>query len=103
MTPLPRVSLTDLNRSVARLQAALEQQPLAVLTRYHEPAFAVMPLSVAHQLLQIAAQAARVRQQPDVLQLSELLVTLRQVPLLNEADWLSACLAQLPLESDEFP
>lgn len=103
MTPLPSVSLTDLNRSVSPLQAALEQQPLAVLTRYHKPVFAVMPLSVAHQLLQIAVQAARVRQQPDVLQLGEMLLTLRQVPLLNEADWLFECLGQLPVESDESP
>ena len=38
MTSIPSVSLTDLNRSVSRLQAALERQPLAVLTRYHKPA-----------------------------------------------------------------
>jgi len=36
-------------------------------------------LSVATQLLQIAAQAARLRQQPDVLQLSEMLLIVRQL------------------------
>ena len=101
MPSIPSVSLTDLNRSVSILQAALEQQPLAVLTRYHKPTFAVMPLSVAHQLLQIAEQAARLRQQPDVLQLSEILLTIRQLPLLAEAGWLADCLNHLPVDSDE--
>ena len=103
MSTIPSLSLTDLNRSVAVLQAALENQSLAVLTRYHKPAYAVMPLTVAHQLLQIAAQAARLRQQPDVLQLSEILLTIRQLPLLAEADWLSDCLDHLPADDAESP
>jgi hypothetical protein len=103
MTSIPSVSLTDLNRSVSSLQAALERQPLAVLTRYHKPAFAVMPLPVAQQLLQIAEQAARLRQQPDVLQLSELLLTIRQVPLLGDANWLAECLAALAVDFSESP
>ena len=81
MSSIPNVSLTDLNRSASSLQAALEDHPLALLTRYHKPAYAVMPLAVAHQLLQIAEQAARLRQQPDVLQLSEILLTIRRLPL----------------------
>lgn len=103
MTSIPSVSLTDLNRSVSILQTALENQSLAVLTRYHKPAFAVMPLAVAHQLLRIAEQAARLRQQPDVLQLSETLLTIRQLPLLAEADWLSDCLNNLPVDFDKSP
>jgi hypothetical protein len=103
MPTIPSLSLTDLNRSVAVLQAALEDQPLALLTRYNKPAYAVMPLAVAHQLLRIAAQAARLRQQPDVLQLSEILLTIRQLPLLAEADWLSDCLTNLPVDSGESP
>ena len=101
MSSIPSLSLTDLNRSVSVLQAALEDQSLAVLTRYHKPAFAVMPLTVAHQLLRIAEQAARLRQQPDVLQLSEILLTIRQLPLLAEVAWLSDCLNNLPVDSSE--
>ena len=103
MTSIPSVSLTDLNRSVSILQAALERQPLAVLTRYHKPAFAVMPLPVAQQLLQLAEQAARLRQQPDVLQLSELLLAIRQVPLLSDANWLAEYLAALAVDVSESP
>ena len=103
MPSIPSLSLTDLNRSIALLQAALENQSLVVLTRYQKPAYAVMPVGVAHQLLQIAAQAARLRQQPDVLQLSEILLTIRQLPLLTEVDWLSDGPAHLPLEADESP
>ncbi len=103
MTSIPSVSLTDLNRSVSILQAALERQSLVVLTRYHKPAYAVMPLAVAHQLLQMAEQAAQLRQQPDVLQLSEILLTIRQLPLLAEADWLRECLTHWPVDADEFP
>ncbi len=101
MTSIPSVSLTDLNRSVSILQAALEQQSLVVLTRYHRPAYAVMPLAVAHQLLQVAEQAARLRQQPDVLQLSEILLTIRQLPLLTDAAWLTECLTHLPVDAGE--
>ena len=64
---------------------------------------AVLPLTVAHQLLQIAEQAARLRQEPDVLQLSEMLLTIRQLPLLAEVDWLSDCLTHLPVASGESP
>ena len=103
MTSIPSVSLTDLNRSAASLPAALERQPLAVLTRYHKPAFVVMPLPVAQQLLQIAEQAARLRQQPDVLQLSEMLLAIRQVPLLSDAKWLAECLAALAVDVSESP
>jgi hypothetical protein len=103
MNSIPSVSLTDLNRSVAILQAALERQPLAVLTRYHKPAFAVMPLPVAYQLLQMAEQAARLRQQPDVLQLSEMVLTIRQLPLLDDANWLAECLAALAVDVSESP
>ena len=103
MTSIPSVSLTDLNRSVSSLQAALEDHPLALLTRYNKPAYAVMPLAVTHQLLQIAEQAARLRQQPDVLQLSEILLTIRRLPLLAEAGWLAECLTDLPVQSDESP
>ncbi|CAG0935567.1 hypothetical protein TFLX_04409 [Thermoflexales bacterium] len=103
MPSIPSLSLTDLNRSIALLQAALENQSLVVLTRYQKPAYAVMPMAVAHQLLQIAAQAARLRQQPDVLQLGEILLTIRQLPLLTEADWLSDCLDHLPVDAGESP
>ncbi len=103
MPAIPSLSLTDLNRSIALLQAALENQSLVVLTRYQKPAYAVMPLTVAHQLLRVAVQAARLRQQPDVLQLCELLLTIRQLPLLAEADWLSDCLDHWPVDADESP
>jgi hypothetical protein len=103
MSSIPNVSLTDLNRSVSSLQAALEDHPLALLTRYNKPAYAVLPLAMARQLLQIAEQAARLRQQPDVLQLAEILLTIRQLPLLAEADWLSDCLSHLPIRSNESP
>ena len=103
MSTLPTVSLTDLNRSVALLQAALADQPLAVRTRYNKPTYTVMPLALARQFLRIAEQAARLRQQPDVLQLSEILLTIRQLPLLAEADWLSDCLASLPIDSGQSP
>ena len=46
MSSIPSVSLTDLNRSVSSLQAALEDHPLALLTRYNKPAYAVLPLTV---------------------------------------------------------
>ena len=101
MSSIPSLSLTDLNRSITELQAMLAEQPLVVLTRYHKPVFAVLPPAVARQLLQLAAQAARLRQQPDVLQLSEILLTIRQLPLLTEADWLSDCLDQLPVDDAE--
>jgi hypothetical protein len=103
MSSIPSLSLTDLNRSGSSLQAALEDHPLALLTRYNKPAYAVLPLTVAHQLLQIAEQAARLRQEPDVLQLSEMLLTIRQLPLLAEVDWLSDCLTHLPVASGESP
>lgn len=103
MSSIPSLSLTDLNRSISELQALLAEQPLAMLTRYHKPVFAVMPPEVAHQLLQIATQAARLRQQPDVLQLGEILLTIRQLPLLTDMDWLSDCLAHWPLAADESP
>jgi len=103
MSSIPSLSLTDLNRSISVLPTLLAQQPLAVLTRYHKPVFAVMPLAVVQQLLQIAAQAARLRQQPDVLQLSEILLMIRQLPLLTEADWLSDCLDHWPVADDESP
>jgi hypothetical protein len=101
MTSIPSLSLTDLNRSISVLQTALENESLAVLTRYHKPAYAVMPVAVAHQLLQVAVQAARLRRQPDVLQLSEILLIIRQLPLLAEVDWLSNCLDHLPVDSGE--
>ncbi len=103
MPAIPSLSLTDLNRSIALLQAALENQSLVMLTRYQKPAYAVMPLTVAHQLLRVAVQAARLRQQPDVLQLSEILLTIRQLPLLTEADWLSDCLDHWPMDAGESP
>jgi hypothetical protein len=103
MSSIPSLSLTDLNRSISELQTLLAQQPLAVLTRYHRPVFAVMPPAVARQLVQLAAQAARLRQQPDVLQLSEILLMIRQLPLLTEADWLSDCLDHWPADDDEIP
>jgi hypothetical protein len=103
MSSIPSLSLTDLNRSIAILQTALEKRSLVVLTRYHKPAYAVMPLAVAHQLLRVAVQAARLRQQPDVLQLSEILLTIRELPLLTEADWLSDCLNHWPVDDDETP
>ena len=48
--------------------------------------------------MQIAEQAARLRQQPDVLQLSEILLTIRQLPLLGDANWLADCLADLSVD-----
>ncbi len=101
MPSIPSLSLTDLNRSIALLQAALENLSLVVLTRYQKPAYAVMPLAVAQQLLQVAVQAARLRQQPDVLQLSELLLIIQQLPLLAEADWLADSLDHLPVAAGE--
>jgi hypothetical protein len=101
MTSIPSVSLTDLNRSVSILQSTLEHQPLVVLTRYNKPAYAILPLMVAHQLLQIAEQAARLQQQPDVLRLGEILLTIQKVPLLAEVDWLSDCLGDLPSDASE--
>ena len=96
MSSIPSVSLTDLNRSTSMSAGRRwTGQPLALVTRYHKPAYAVLPLAVAHQLLQIAEQAARLRQQPDLLQLGEILLTIRQLPLLAEADWLSDCLDPL--------
>ncbi len=103
MSAIPSLSITDLNRSIALLQAALENRSLVVLTRYQKPAYAVMPVAVAHQLLRIAVQAARLREQPDVLQLSELLLMIRQLPLLTEADWLSDCLDHWPVDAGESP
>ena len=102
MSSIPSLSLTDLNRSISELQVLLTQQPLALLTRYHKPVFAVLPLPVMRQLLQLAVQAARLRQQPDVLQLGEILLTIRQLPLLSDGNWLSDCLDHLPVEVDEL-
>ncbi len=101
MSAIPSLSITDLNRSIALLQAALENRSLVVLTRYQKPAYAVMPVAVAHQLLRVAVQAARLREQPDVLQLGELLLIIRQLPLLTEADWLAEGLDHLPVEAGE--
>lgn len=35
------------------------------------------------------------------IQLAEILLTIRQLPLLAEVDWLSDCLKILPVDSDE--
>ncbi len=103
MPAIPSLSLTDLNRSIALMQAALENQSLVVLTRYQKPAYAVMPVTVTHQLLRLAVRAARLREQPDVLQLGELLLIIRQLPLLTEADWLSDFLDHWPVDAGESP
>jgi hypothetical protein len=38
-----------------------------------------------------------------VLQLSEMLLTIRRLPLLAEDGWLAECLTDLPDHSDESP
>ncbi len=99
MSTLPSISLTDLNRSIGLMVAALADHSVVVLTRYNKPTYAVLPLAVVQQFLRIAEQAARVRQQPDVLQLSDLLRTVQQLPVLAESEWLANCLADLSRES----
>lgn len=103
MSPLPSISLTDLNRSVGPLVAALADQPMVVLTRYNRPVYAVLPLALTQQLLRIAEQAARVRHQPDVLHLSDLLHVIGQLPLLVDETGLTDCLAGLPVDLGQIP
>jgi len=95
MSSIPSVSLTDLNRSASGLQAALEDHPLALLTRYNKPAYAVLPLTVAHQLLQIAegrytvgqgAQADLLKVQTQLAKMDEELLRMRRERRSTEAD-----------------
>ena len=81
MSPIPRLSLTDLTRSTAPLQNALAAHRLAVLTRHGKSAFAVVPISDLLQLLRIAEQAVGLVVRPDLLQVCAMLTTTQQTRL----------------------
>ncbi len=102
MSPIPRISLTEVNRSSALLQAALTDHPLVFLTRYGKPALAVLPVEVLSQLLRIAEQAIGLVNQPNLLQVCAVLTTTQQTGLAADAGWLSACLNDLSHETRQI-
>jgi hypothetical protein len=103
MSSIPRISLTDLNRSAATLQSAVTDHQLAFLTRHRKPAWAVLPVSVLYQLLRVADQTAGLLHQPDLLQLGVVLRTIQETALLNETRWLADGLAALADEVGHNP
>ena len=99
MSPIPRISLTEVNRTSAALQTALTDQPLVFLTRYGKPALAVLPVEVLHQLLRVAEQAVGLVRQPDLLRVSAVLTTTQQTGLPTDAEWLTECLNDLAADA----
>ena len=95
MPPIPRLSLTDINRNSAVLQTAMRNQPVVFLTRYGQPALAVLPVEVLSQLLRVAEQAIGLVSRPDLLQVCAVLTTTQQTGLPADAGWLAACLKDL--------
>ena len=102
MSPIPRISLTEVNRSSALLQTALTDHQLVFLTRYGKPALAVLPVEVLSQLLRIAEQAIGLVNQPNLLQVCAVLTTTQQTGLAADAGWLSACLNDLSHETRQI-
>ncbi len=105
MLRIESVSLTALNRNLRLLHTALSEDGLVLLTHYGRTALAVINVERFEQLLLIAEQAAALRDQPDLRQLSKLFQQLDTISLLADREAITEEWAELQrrMASDHNP